>query len=65
MKQYAQTDVEVHRLCRGGVAAQSPDGASTRADYTSAIYRHIMWFFGPVKMRDIGPGQRCASGSPR
>jgi integrase len=30
---------------------------STRADYTSAIYRHIMWFFGPMKMRDIGPGQ--------
>jgi hypothetical protein len=30
---------------------------STRADYTSAIYRHIMWFFGPMKMRDIGPAQ--------
>jgi integrase len=30
---------------------------STRADYMSAIYRHIMWFFGPMKMRDIGPGQ--------
>jgi integrase len=30
---------------------------STRADYTSAIYRHLMWFFGPMKMRDIGPGQ--------
>jgi integrase len=30
---------------------------STRADYTSAVYRHIMWFFGPMKMRDIGPGQ--------
>jgi integrase len=30
---------------------------STRADYTSAIYRHIMWFFGPMRMRDIGPGQ--------
>jgi integrase len=30
---------------------------STRADYTSAINRHIMWFFGPMKMRDIGPGQ--------
>jgi integrase len=30
---------------------------STRADYTSAIYRHIMWFFGPIKIRDIGPGQ--------
>ena len=29
---------------------------STRADYTSAINRHIMWFFGPMKMRDIGPG---------
>ena len=30
---------------------------STRADYTSAIYRHILWFFGPMKMRDIGPAQ--------
>jgi integrase len=30
---------------------------STRADYTSAIYRHLMWFFGPMKMRDIGSGQ--------
>lgn len=30
---------------------------STRQDYTSAIYRHIMWFFGPMKMRDIGPAQ--------
>jgi Phage integrase, N-terminal SAM-like domain len=30
---------------------------STRVDYTSAIYRHIMWFLGPMKMRDIGPGQ--------
>ena len=30
---------------------------STRADYTSAIYRHIIWFFGPMKMRDIGPAQ--------
>ncbi len=27
---------------------------STRQDYTSAIHRHIMWFFGPMKMRDIG-----------
>jgi integrase len=30
---------------------------STRADYTSVIYRHTMWFFGPMKMRDIGPDQ--------
>jgi hypothetical protein len=30
---------------------------STRADYTPAIYRHIIWFFGPVSMRDIGPAQ--------
>ena len=30
---------------------------STRADYTSAIYRHILWFFGPMKMRGIGPAQ--------
>ena len=30
---------------------------STRADYTSAIYRHLLWFFGPMKMRDIGPAQ--------
>jgi integrase len=30
---------------------------STRADYTSAINRHILWFFGPMKMRDIGPAQ--------
>jgi hypothetical protein len=37
---------------------------AARADYTSAVYRHILWFFGPVKMRDIGQG-RCASGSPR
>ena len=30
---------------------------STRADYTSAINRHILWYFGPMKMRDIGPAQ--------
>jgi integrase len=30
---------------------------STREDYVSAINRHIMWFFGPMKMRDVGPGQ--------
>ena len=30
---------------------------STRADYTSAINRHIMWYFAPMKMRDIGPAQ--------
>jgi integrase len=30
---------------------------STRADYTPAVYRHIMWFSGPVSMRDIGPAQ--------
>ncbi len=30
---------------------------STRQDYVSAINRHIMWFFGPMRMRDIGPGQ--------
>ena len=30
---------------------------STRADYTSVINRHILWFFGPMKMRDIGPAQ--------
>ena len=28
-----------------------------RADCTSAVYRHIMWFSGPVSMRDIGPAQ--------
>ena len=28
---------------------------TARADYTSAIYRHILWFFGPMKMRDIMP----------
>ena len=27
---------------------------STRQDYVSAISRHIMWFFGDMKMRDIG-----------
>ena len=27
---------------------------STRQDYVSAIHRHIMWFFGDMKMRDIG-----------
>ena len=30
---------------------------TARADYTPAIYRHIMWFFGPVKMREIGPAR--------
>jgi hypothetical protein len=30
---------------------------TTRQDYVSAIYRHIMWFFGPMKMRDIGSEQ--------
>jgi integrase len=30
---------------------------STRADYVSAINRHIMPFFGPMRMRDIGPEQ--------
>jgi integrase len=30
---------------------------STRQDYTSAIHRHIMWFFGPMRMRDISPGE--------
>jgi integrase len=30
---------------------------STRQDYSSAIDRHIMWFFGPLKMRDIGSEQ--------
>lgn len=30
---------------------------STREDYTSVIFRHLMWFFGPMKMRDIGPEQ--------
>lgn len=29
----------------------------TRQDYVSAINKHIMWFFGPVKMRDIGSEQ--------
>jgi integrase len=29
----------------------------TRQDYMSAIYKHIMWFFGPMKMRDIGSEQ--------
>ena len=28
-----------------------------RADCTSAVYRHTMWFFGPMRMRDIGPAQ--------
>jgi hypothetical protein len=32
-------------------------GLSTRQDFTSAIDRHIMWFFGPMKMRDIGLAQ--------
>ena len=31
--------------------------ADTRQDYICAIYKHIMWFFGPMKMRDIGSGQ--------
>ena len=30
---------------------------STRQDYAYAINRHVMWFFGPMKMRDIGPEQ--------
>jgi integrase len=30
---------------------------STRQDYTSAINRHLMWFFGPMKIRDIGSEQ--------
>jgi hypothetical protein len=30
---------------------------STRQDYTAAIYKHVMWFFGPMKMRDIGSEQ--------
>jgi integrase len=30
---------------------------TTRQDYMSAIYKHIMWFFGPMKMRDIGSEQ--------
>jgi hypothetical protein len=29
----------------------------TRQDYVSAINKHIMWFFGPMKMRDIGSEQ--------
>src|SRR5580698_1131497 len=29
----------------------------TRQDYVSAIDKHIMWFFGPMKMRDIGSEQ--------
>lgn len=28
-----------------------------REDYTSVISKHIMWFFGPMKMRDIGSEQ--------
>ena len=30
---------------------------STREDYSSVIGKHIMWFFGPMKMRDIGSEQ--------
>ena len=29
----------------------------TRQDYVSAINKHIMWFFGQMKMRDIGSEQ--------
>jgi hypothetical protein len=54
MKQYAQTGLEVHRLCRGVMAAEPPDGAVHPG---ASVYRHIMWFFGPVRMRDIGPAQ--------
>jgi integrase len=31
--------------------------ADTRQDYMSAIGKHIMWFFGAMKMRDIGSEQ--------
>ena len=31
--------------------------ADTRQDYECVISKHIMWFFGPMKMRDIGSEQ--------
>ena len=55
MKQYAQTDVEVHRLCRGGVAAQSPDGANCPGGlHAGGLPAHHV-VFGPVRCARSGP----------
>ena len=31
---------------------------AARVDYTPAVDRHLLWFFGPVKMRDSGQNAR-------